>query len=167
MHFRTSGIDDNTGVWTEVPPNGNLTQFAPSDFIQFMFELDTLGEVCVPTRLYSVSCVYEDGSQDSHYEPSLTKSSAQNRQFAWRQISLWGGTIPNLRLRLFNIANGATVLDDDITSNTYGVWEYSTDGNSWLAWNINADSIGNYIRYTANDNVIGNLITVRALLTQA
>jgi hypothetical protein len=166
MYFRTSGIDDNTGAWVEVPPNGNLTQFAPSDFIQFMFELDTLGEVCVPTRLYSVSCVYEDGSQDSHYEPSLTKSSAQNRQFAWRQISLWGGTIPNLRLRLFNVTNGATVLDDNITSSMYGMWEYSTDGDNWLTWDTHADSIGNYIRYTANNNVIGNLITVRALLTQ-
>ena len=168
IYFRTSGIDDNSGAWTELGVNGDLSAYTPGDFIQFMFELDILGEACVPTRLYAVTCVYEDGSQDSHYEPSLTKSSAQNRQFAWRQISLWGGTIPNLRIRLFNVANNATVLDDNITSNTYGTWEYSTDGgNTWLAWSSSADAIGNYIRYTADNGVLGNGITVRALLTQA
>ena len=168
LWYRTTGIDDNSGAWTEVPVGADLTTVSPGDYIQFKIAFDIMGEICVPTRIYSIAVLYEDSSQDSHYEPSLTKSSAQNRQFAWRQISSWGGTIPDLRIRLFNVANGATVLDDDITSSTYGDWEYSTDGgNTWLAWNTSADTIGNYIRYTADDGVIGNLITVRALLTQA
>jgi hypothetical protein len=168
LWYRTTGIDDNSGAWTEVPVGADLTTVSPGDYIQFKIAFDIMGEICVPTRIYSIAVLYEDSSQDSHYEPSLTKSSAQNRQFAWRQISSWGGTIPDLRIRLFNVANGATVLDDDITSSTYGDWEYSTDGgNTWLAWNSSADTIGNYIRYTADDGVIGNLITVRALLTQA
>jgi hypothetical protein len=166
--YRTSGIDDNSGAWTEIPVGADLTAAAPGEYIQFKIAFDIMGEICVPTRIYSICCVYEDGSQDSHYEPSLTKSSAQNRQFAWRQIVGWGSNIPNLRIRLFNIATDATVLDDTITASAYGTWEYSTDGgNTWLAWNVSADAIGNYIRYTANDGVIGNLITVRALLTQA
>ena len=166
--YRTSGIDNNSGAWTEVLIGADLTAAAYGEYIQFKIAFDIMGEICVPTRIYSICCVYEDGSQDSHYEPSLTKSSAQNRQFAWRQIVGWGGTIPNLRIRLFNIANNATVLDDNVTSNTYGTWEYSTDGgNTWLAWSSSADTIGNYIRYTADNGVLGNGITVRALLTQA
>lgn len=168
LWYRTSGIDDNSGAWTEVPVGADLTAAAPGEYIQFRIAFDIMGEICVPTRIYSICCTYEDGSQDSHYEPSLTKSSAQNRQFAWRQIVGWGGTIPNLRIRLFNVANDATVLDDNVTSNTYGTWEYSTDGgNTWLAWSSSADTIGNYIRYTADNGVLGNGITVRALLTQA
>lgn len=167
LWYRTTGIDDNSGAWTEVPVGADLTNVAPGDYIQFKIAFDIMGEICVPTRIYSIAVLYEDQSQDSHYEPSLTKSSAQNRQFAWRQISSWGGTIPNLRLRLFNVANGATVLDDDVTSNTYGTWQYSTDGTNWSSWSTSADTIGNYIRYTADDGIIGNLITVRALLTQA
>lgn len=167
LWYRTSGIDDNSGAWTEVPVGADMQSAAPGDYIQFKIAFDIMGEICVPTRIYSICCTYEDKSQDSHYEPSLTKSSAQNRQFAWRQISSWGGTIPNLRIRLFNVANGATVLDDNVTSNTYGTWEYSTNGTNWLAWSSSADTIGNYIRYTADDGIIGNLITVRALLTQA
>jgi len=167
LWYRTTGIDDNSGAWAEIPVGADLTNVAPGGYIQFKIAFDIMGEICVPTRIYSIAVTYEDGSQDSHYEPSLTKSSAQNRQFAWRQISSWGGTIPNLRLRLFNVANDATVLDDTITNSTYGTWEYSTDGTTWLAWSSSADTIGNYIRYTADDGVLGNGITVRALLTQA
>jgi len=118
--YRTSGIDDNSGAWTEIPVGADLTAAAPGEYIQFKIAFDVMGEICVPTRIYSICCVYEDGSQDSHYEPSLTKSSAQNRQFAWRQIVGWGSNIPNLRIRLFNIATDATVLDDTITASAYG-----------------------------------------------
>lgn len=164
LFYRTSGIDDNSGAWTETI-SGDLTAITPSDYIQFMVYLDILGEFCVPRKVYSICCVYEDGSQDSHYEPSLTYSSAQNRQFAWRQITSWGSNIPNLRLQLFNVANGFSVLDDDITTSSEGTWEYSTDAISWLAWNSAQDVIGNYIRYTAT--TLPNNITVRALITQA
>jgi hypothetical protein len=164
LYYRTSGIDDNSGAWTETI-SGDLTSISPSDYIQFMVYLDVLGEFCVPRRVYSICCVYEDGSQDSHYEPSLTYSSAQNRQFAWRQITSWGSSIPNLRLQLFNVANGFSVLDDDITTSASGTWEYSTNAVSWLAWNSAQDVIGNYIRYTAT--TLPNNITVRALITQA
>lgn len=164
LYYRTSGIDDNSGAWTETI-SGDLTAITPSDYIQFMVYLDILGEFCVPRKVYSICCVYEDGSQDSHYEPSLTYSSAQNRQFAWRQITSWGSSIPNLRLQIFNVANGFSVLDDDITTSSEGTWEYSTDTISWLAWNSAQDVIGNYIRYTAT--TLPNNITVRALITQA
>ena len=103
LYYRTSGIDDNSGAWTETI-SGDLTAITPSDYIQFMVYIDVLGEFCVPRKVYSICCVYEDGSQDSHYEPSLTYSSAQNRQFAWRQITSWGSSIPNLRLQLFNVS---------------------------------------------------------------
>jgi hypothetical protein len=130
-----------------------------------MIYVDVLGELCIPRKVFSICLTYEDSSQDSHYEPSLTLSSAQNRIFAWRQIISWGSNIPNLRLQLFNVANGYSVLDDDITSSADGTWQYSTDGINWLSWDETRDTIGNYIRYTAT--TLPNNITVRALLTQS
>lgn len=164
LFYRTEGIDDNSGVWTETI-SGDLSSVTPSTYIQFMVYIDLLGEFCVPRKVYSICCVYEDGSQDYHYEPSLTYSSAQNRVFAWRQGMSWGSNIPNLQIKLFNIATGFLVLDDDITSSASGTWEYSTNGTVWNAWSAAADTVGNYIRYTATS--LPNNITVRALLTQA
>lgn len=164
LWYRTTGIDDNSGAWTEVPVGADLENVNPDDYIQFKIAFDIMGEMCAPTRIYSICCTYEDNSQDSHYQPSLTKSSAANRIFAWRQVSSWGGTIPNLQIRLYNAANSLLVLDDDVTGSAYGTWQYSTDGTNWITWSSSADTVGNYIRYTAN--TLPNNITVRALLTQ-
>ena len=163
--YRTTGIDDNSGAWTEVPVGADLQSAAPGDYIQFKIAFDIMGEICVPTRVYSIVCIYEDDTQDSHYQPSLTKSSATNRQFVWRQESSWGSNIPNMQIRLYNASTGFLVLDDTVTLSTSGTWEYSTNGTTWNSWSNSADAIGNYIRYTAT--TLPNNITVRALLTQA
>lgn len=166
LWYRTTGIDDNSGAWSEIPVGSDMTSVSPSDYIQFKIAFDVMGEICVPTRIYSICCVYEDSSQDSHYQPSLTFSSAANRRFAWRQVSAWGTNIPNLRLRLYNAATGFLVLDDEVDVSASGDFEYSTDGGTtWLAWDDTQDAVGNYIRYTAD--TLPNNITVRAILTQA
>jgi hypothetical protein len=165
MWYRTSGIDDNSGAWTETAIGADLEAAAVSDYIQFKIAFDIMGELCVPTRIYSIACLYEDASQDSHYQPSLTKSSAANRQFVWRQVSSWSGNIPDLQIRLYNATTGFLVLDDTVDLAASGDWEYSTNGTTWNAWSASADTIGNYIRYTAD--TLPNNITVRALLTQA
>jgi hypothetical protein len=165
LWYRTSGIDDNSGEWTELPIGADLQAAAVSDYIQFKIAFDIMGEICVPTRIYSIACLYEDSSQDSRYQPSLAKSSAANRQFVWKQVSSWGGNIPDLRFRLYNTATNFLVLDDTVTGSNYGTWEYSPGGTAWSGWSSGADTVGNYIRYTADE--LPNNITVRALLTQA
>lgn len=164
IYARTSGIDDNSGGWTLLDDTLDLTGISASTYIQFKIEFKTLSELCISTKIYSVCCVYEDGSQDYHYEPSLTYSNSQNRIFAWRQAQSWGSNIPNLRIRLYNVATGLLIHDDDITSSAYGTWQYSTNGTVWNSWSAAQDTVGNYIRYTATS--LPNGITVRALLTQ-
>lgn len=164
VYVRTSGIDDNSGGWTLLGDTLDLTGISASTYVQFKIEFKTLSELCIPSKVYSICCVYEDGSQDYHYEPSLTYSSATNRVFAWRQAQSWGSNIPNMRIRLFNVANGLLIHDDDVTNSDYGTWEYSTNGTVWNTWSAAQDVVGNYIRYTATS--LPNNITVRALLTQ-
>jgi hypothetical protein len=167
LWYRTSGIDDNSGSWNSVPVGAELDTVSPSDYIQFKIAFDIMGEICVPTRIYSLACLYEDSSQDSHYQPSLTKSSAASKIFAWQQVSSWGGTIPNMRLRLYDASTNNEILNDTVTGSQYGNWEYSSNaGTTWAAWSSAADSIGNYIRYTGTTFGYSG-VTVRALLTQA
>lgn len=162
---RTTGIDDNSGSWTEVPIGADIQSVSPSNYIQFKIAFDIMGEICVPTRIYSIVAIYEDSSQDSHYQPSLTKSSASSRIFAWKQVTAWGTNIPNLQIRLYNADTGFLVLDDTVTASASGTWQYSTNGSTWNSWSASADTVGNYIRYTATS--LPNNITVKALLTQA
>lgn len=166
VYFRTTGIDDNSGAWTEVGLNGDISSYSPGTHIQFMLELDTMGEVCVPTKVYAITCLYEDGSQDSHYQPSVSKSSTSTKTFAWQQVTAWGSNIPNLKLQLFDSTTNLEIFNDTVANSAYGTWEYSTNGNTWLAWNNTQDTVGNYIRYTAT-NFGYSGVTVRALLSQA
>ena len=166
LWYRTSGIDDNSAAWTEVPVGTDLTAAAMGDYIQFKIAFDIMGELCVPTRIYSICCTYEDSNQDSHYQPSLSKSSTASKIFAWKQVAAWGSNIPNMRIRLYDASNNNELLNDTVTLSSYGTWQYSTDGTTWSSWNAAQDTVGNYIRYTATSFGYSG-VTVRALLTQA
>lgn len=164
VYYRTTGIDDNTGSWTVLPMGGNISSVSAADYIQFKIEFEVLGEVCIPNRIYSIACVYEDSSQDSHYDPSVSKSNATTNTFAWRQVASWGSSIPDLEVVIKNASTNNVELTDTVLLSASGVWEYSTDGNVWSSWNASADTVGNYIRYVATS--LPSNITARVILRQ-
>lgn len=163
-YVRTSGITNDSGSWIEVDETGDISGMSPSNNIQVMFEFKTIGTSCIPNKLYNLSITYEDNQTDSRYNPSVTYSNVNNRIFAWRQVSSWGGTIPNLTITIYNANTISTVLTDTTNSQSSGTFEYSTDGVTWNAWLSSADTINNYIRYTANS--LPNSIPVKVVITQ-
>ncbi len=166
IYYRTTGISDNSGSWTLVDATGDLSGAIAGTEIQFAIEFRTAGTFCLPNRIYNIGCIYEDNTTDSHYQPSVTQSNATSKIFAWRFSTAFGGTVPTLRIRLYNAVTGGLLLDDTTTASASGTWEKSTnDGGAWGAYN--ATDKGNettYIRYTPT--TLGDNIKVRALLTQ-
>jgi hypothetical protein len=160
---RTGGIDDNSGEWSVVPDTGDLSAFAAGAAIQFALEFRTIGVVNIPARVYSVTLIYDDVKTDSHYQPSVGKSSTASKYFAWRHATAFGGTVPTLRIRLYDAVTGGLLLDDD-SATPIGTWQRSTDGTSWGSF-VTTDK-GNettYIRYTPAS--LADNIKVRAVLT--
>lgn len=165
LYYRTSGISDNSGSWTLLSDDGDLSGISGSE-IQFAISFKIIGTTCLPARILGLSLVYEDNSTDGHYQPSVNKSSITTNTFAYRQSILWSSNIPNMRIRMYNAVTGSLILDDNILSSAYGVWEYSSnDGSSWNTWDIAQDVVGNYIRYTATS--LPNSTKIKVLLTQA
>lgn len=164
LYYRINGIEDNTGKWVEIDNAGDLSKIPPSNKIQFKIAFKIIGRTFLPNRIYSMSLIYEDDTTDSHYEPSKTKTSSSSKTFAWRQATSWGSNIPNLRVRIYNLKSGNLVLDDTVLASESGIWEYSTNGTSWNAWDNTQDTVGNYIRYRATSLPAG--ISVRVVLTQ-
>jgi len=164
-YYRTSGIIDNSGAWTQLDDYGDLSAVSPGTQIQFALAFKILGTTCVPARIMGFVLTYEDNTTDSHYEPSVANSSVTNRIFAYRQKTLWSSNVPDLRIRLYNISSGLNVLDDRVSTSSFGTFEYSSDGGlNWITWDSSSDVVGNYIRYTATS--LPNGIKVRVLLTQ-
>jgi uncharacterized delta-60 repeat protein len=156
IDYRTEGIDDNSGEWKrftditelnkEIICDGTLNNVT----IQFRFSYKVAGNTCLTNKIYGFSLIYEDDRTDSNYTPSVTKSNLNNRIFAWRQDKPWFGNIPDLKIRLYNATNNNIVYYDTVSTSASGTWQYSTDGNTWLAWDSTADNVGNYIRYVAD-----------------
>ena len=165
-YYRTNGISDNSGSWTLIDDTGDLSSIAAASSIQFMYEFRTIGQNCIPARLLNTTLTYDDLSTDSHYQPSVTNSSASSKIFSWRFSTAFSGTVPTLRIRLYNAVTGGSLLDDTTTSSASGTWEKSTDGGStWGSYNTtDKGNETTYIRYTPTS--IADNIKVRALLTQ-
>jgi hypothetical protein len=166
IYFRTSGIDDNTGEWALVDPDGDLRGLSGAPRIQFMFEFATIGWYCIPTRVMSFTVIYDDTATvtDSHYQPSAGLSVPASKQFVWRFATAFSGTVPTLRVRLYNAVTNDLLVDDYTVSST-GTWAKSTDGSSWGGYNTtDKGNETTYIRYTPAS--LGDSIKVRAVLTQ-
>lgn len=166
LYYRTAGIGDDSGAWTLINNTGDMSSVSAAENIQFMFEFRVIGTFCLPTRVYNVGVLYEDNTTDSHYQPSVAQSSTSGKVFAWRFSTAFGGTVPTLRIRLYDAVTGGLLLDDDSATPTAGVWEKSTNGgSSWSAYDTNdKNNETTYIRYTPT--TLGDNIKVRALLTQ-
>ena len=156
IEYRTSGIDDNSGSWTKFDEIDTLNDQINNDgtssnlTIQFRFSFKVAGNTCLVNKIYGFSLIYEDDRSDSHYSPSISKSSLSNRIFAWRQSEPWFGNIPDLKIRLYNTTTNKIVFFDTISNSASGTWQYSTDGTTWLTWDASVDNVGNYIRYVAD-----------------
>lgn len=165
VYYRTTGIADDSGSWSLVDQTGSLSSATAGTTIQFAIEFRMIGTFCLPGRVFNICCVYEDNTTDSHYQPSVAASSTTNKQFAWRFSTLFGGTVPTLRVRLYDAVSGGLLVDDTTVAST-GTWEKSTnDGGAWSAYDT-LDKVNDttYIRYTPLS--LGDGVKVRALLTQ-
>jgi hypothetical protein len=167
--YRTNGISNNTGSWLPVPDGNDLSGVTGAPQIQFAYAFQMISPIPLPARIYKVGVTYNDLSTLSNFQPSVGNSSVSSNYFAWRfATAFYGGTgsIPNLRVRLYDAVSGFGPLVDDNTSTPTGTWMVSTGSVvSWFSQNPiqDAPNLTTYIRY--QPVTLGTGITVRALLT--
>ena len=163
VFYRTSGIQDNTGGWTELTEPMSLRGVDGASHIQFKIAFTTIGTLGIQPRIYGIGVLYQDSSTSSYWEPSVVHSSVSQKRFAWRFKTAYGGTVPILTVKLYNAVTN-DLLVTDTTSNPNGTWEKSTDnGQTWGPYN-SSDKTNEttYIRYTPVS--ISDNVKVRALL---
>lgn len=162
VQFRTSGIDDNSGGWTNLDSTGDLSGVAGAAAIQFRIEF-RMGNTLIPARILGAAVLYNEVATDSHFLVS-DKSDPSLKRFVWWFASAFGTAVPHLRVRIYDALTDSVLVDDDTNTPT-GTWERSTDGTTFSAWN-NTDR-GNdttYYRYTpasiADDVVVKPVLSI-------
>jgi hypothetical protein len=146
LQVRTSGIDDNSGAWADVPPNGDLTGFGTPSAIQFGFLFRTAGVVMLPARVLSLALIYETADAlPSQYDWDFGESSATNGTYGWVQRSLFGAALGVHTINIYRADTNALVLtqaSSGTTNGTFEVW----NGSAWVA-GLGSDAIGTKRRF--------------------
>jgi len=159
IYYRTSGITTDTGSWTLVPPSGQIS--GGSNSIQFKLTFRTAGLYTIPCRIKGIILSYQSNGIPTSllfYDPSLKFTDKTSNIFSWRQNSEFTNTIPNLNINIYDTSNNL-LLSDSVSGSTSGIWQYSNDdGNIWNSWSSSANTIGNYIRYSASTLSASGLI---------
>ena len=167
VYARTANIqiDESTG-WVLINSSNDLSGFAGSTSIQFAIEFRTIGEICRPSNILGLNIEYEDNTTLSQYALSVGKSDLVNKRFAFWFKTAFGGTVPNLRISLYNASTGGLLVTDTTTASANGTWEKTTDGSSWTAYNTtDRANATTWIRFTPTS--IADNIQVEAYLTLA
>lgn len=131
LQYRTSGIDDNSGAWTDVPQTGDLSGVLPAANIQFAFLFRTAGVIMLPARVLALALVYEaDDGLPSQYQWNFGDFNAANGTFAWIQTSLFGSSPPLHTIEIYRADTNALVLTQASSGNTNGQFQY-WNGSNW------------------------------------
>lgn len=146
VKVRTSGIDDNTGAWSDVPANGDLSGLGTPSAIQFAIEFRTAGVIMLPARVLSLALIYEtDDALPSQYRWNYSDFNLTNATFGWVQASLFGASLTTHTIEVYRADTNALVLTQASTGTTNGTFEF-WNGTSWAA-GLGSDALGTRRRF--------------------
>lgn len=156
VQVRTSGIDDNSGLWTDVVQNGDLSGLGTPSSIQFAFQFRTAGVTMLPARILSLALLYEtDDALPSQYRWNFSDFNTTNGTFAWIQVVLFGTAIPTHTIEIYRSDTNALVLTQASTSSTNGTFEY-WNGAAWVA-GLGTDVVGTRRRFVPSGSLPGSV----------
>jgi hypothetical protein len=165
LQYRTSGIDDNSGAWTDVPQTGDLSGVLPAANIQFGFQFRTAGVIMLPARVLSLALVYETADAlPSQYQWNFADFDAATGTFAWVQDALFGATPSLHTINIHRADTDALVLTQASSGSTNGVFQYWT-GSAWAA-GLGPDAIDTRRRFVPSGSLPGG-VDLYAKLTVA
>ena len=156
LQVRTSGIDDNSGGWTDVGQDGDLSGLGTPSNIQFAFLFRTAGVMMLPARVLSVALVYETADAlPSQYRWNFGDFNTANGTFAWVQSVLFGTSIGVHTINVYRADTNALVLTQASSGSTNGTFEYWT-GSAWAS-GLGTDVVGTRRRFVPSGSLPGSV----------
>jgi hypothetical protein len=156
VQVRTSGIDDNSGAWTDVPPDGDLSGLGTPSSIQFAFQFRTAGVIMLPARILSLALIYEtDDALPSQYRWNLADFDEANGTFGFIQAALFGATPGVHTINIYRADTDALVLTQASSGTTNGAFQ-NWGGSSWHN-GIGDDTVGRRRRFVPSGSLPGGV----------
>ena len=156
LYFRTAGISDNSGAWSPVPANGDLSGAGSASEVQFMAEFQLMTDIMVPARIMNMALVYETPDPlPSQYRWNFGDFNTSNGTFGVVQTSLFGVAPGIHTINIFRADTNALVLTQASSSTTNGQWEF-WNGSAWVA-GLGTDAVGARRRFVPTGSLPGGV----------
>ena len=156
LQVRTSGIDDNSGSWTDVVPDGDLSGLGTPSSIQFALQFRTAGVIMLPARVLSLALIYETADAlPSQYRWNFGDFNTSNGTFGFVQAALFGASLTAHTINIYRADTNALVLTQASTGTTNGAFEYWT-GSAWAA-GLGTDVVGTRRRFVPSGSLPGSV----------
>lgn len=140
-YVRTSGIDDNSGTWTQVNAAGELGFLGASTEIQFKFEFETMHGFLIPARLYNLIVTYdEDDTLLPELEWNLNDSNLNDGTIGFSQNSVFSASVPNLSIEYYRSDTDVLVLSQNSLGTTNGTFQWFS-GSVWTG-SLSSNDLG-------------------------
>ena len=131
VFVRTSGIDDNSGAWTQVNAAGELGFLGAASEIQFKFEFETMHGFLIPARLYNLIVTYdEDDNILPELEWNLNDSNLNDGTVGFSQNTAFSASVPNFSIEYYRSDTDALVLSQNSLGSTNGTFQWFS-GSVW------------------------------------
>jgi hypothetical protein len=164
IQYRTSGIDDNSGSWTDVPQTGDLSGVLPAANIQFAFLFRTAGVVMLPARILSLALIYEtEDALPSQYDWNFGDSDEATGAFGFTQTALFA-SLTEHTINIYRADTNALVLTQSSGSSTNGNFQ-NWNGSAW-ANDLGSNAVGTRRRFLPSGSLPGG-VALYAKLTVA
>jgi hypothetical protein len=145
LYYRTAGISDNSGTWTLLPGNGDMSGAAGAPYVQFMIEFRVAGLTCIPARIHNVGVVYDsDDSLPAELRWHLGDSDNSNGTVGFSQTDVFS-SLATLTITYYRADTDAAVLVQSSDSTTNGEFEY-WNGSAW-ADGLGSNAVGTRRRF--------------------
>jgi hypothetical protein len=156
VQYRTSGIDDNSGAWTDVGQTGDLSGVSSAANIQFAFLFRTAGVTMLPGRILSLALLYETvEALPSQYRWNYADFNTSDGTFAWKQVDLFGSTPGTHTIDVYRGDTDALVLTQSSTGTTNGSFQYFS-GGSWYT-GVGTDTLDLRRRFVPSGSLPGSV----------
>lgn len=130
--YRVNGIEDDSGGWTLLSDNGDLTGVKTGSDIQFRLAFKVMGMYQLPSKVYSVCVVYEtDNDIPSHLQWNMGDTSTSTGIVGFIQNGTYG-SVPDLSISYYRSDDDSLIFTQASTGSTYGTFQY-WNGSTWAS----------------------------------
>jgi hypothetical protein len=154
VFVRDHGIEDNTGIWTQLDQSYNISFLQPKRHIQISFTFKTLGATGHSARIHSYTIIGDELENLSKlFKWNINNSNANSGIFAFDQVKL-NNTSFNIKINIYKKDNNESILEQSSLSSDNGTFQYFS-GNQWLS-GIGPNTIGTMRRFVPSISILSD-----------